>query len=93
LPSYVSTPEERIECSDEKKFQIVERVKERLESAGYKIVSIDGVRIELEDAWALVRASNTEPAIVLRFEGKTLEQLKKVEGIVKEVVDKVMKNN
>jgi phosphomannomutase/phosphoglucomutase len=68
-------------------------VKERLESAGYKIVSIDGVRIELEDAWALVRASNTEPAIVLRFEGKTLEQLKKVEGIVKEVVDKVMKNN
>ena len=93
LPSYVSTPEERIKCSDEKKFQIVERVKERLESAGYKIVSIDGVRIELEDAWALVRASNTEPAIVLRFEGKTLEQLKKVEGIVKEVVDKVMKNN
>ena len=93
LPSYVSTPEERIECSDEKKFQIVERVKERLESAGYKIVSIDGARIELEDAWALVRASNTEPAIVLRFEGKTLEQLKNVEGIVREVFDKVMKKD
>jgi phosphomannomutase/phosphoglucomutase len=91
LPSYISTPEERIECSDERKFKVVERVKELLESAGYKIVTIDGVRIELEDAWALVRASNTEPAIVLRFEGNTVDELKKVEGTVKEVIEKVMK--
>jgi phosphomannomutase/phosphoglucomutase len=93
LPSYVSTPEERIKCSDETKFQVVERVKEQLESAGYKIITIDGVRIELEDAWALVRASNTEPAIVLRFEGNTVDQLKKVEATVKEVIEKVMKND
>jgi phosphomannomutase/phosphoglucomutase len=93
LPSYISTPEKRIKCSDERKFRIVEKVKERLESEGYEIIGIDGVRIELEDAWALVRASNTEPAIVLRFEGKTLRQLRNVEGIIKKVVDKAMKND
>ncbi len=91
LPKYFSTPEERRKCPDEKKFEVIRRIKEYFESAGYKLITIDGVRLELENAWALIRASNTEPAIVLRFEGKTLEQLKNIKGIVEEAYDKSIK--
>lgn len=91
LPGYISTPEERRKCPDDKKFEVVDRVKEKLESSGYRLITLDGVRVELEDAWGLVRASNTEPAIILRFEGKTPEQLEKVKTLVEEAFDKAMK--
>jgi phosphomannomutase/phosphoglucomutase len=90
LPSYVSTPEERVSCSDQRKFKVVEKVRERLQTAGYKVVTIDGVRLELDEGWALVRASNTEPAIVLRFEGRTEEQLRKIKSMVMKIVDGIM---
>jgi len=93
LPSYVSTPEERIHCADEKKFDIVEKVKQQLQLERHRTIDIDGVRIELEDAWGLIRASNTEPAIALRFEGKTLRALRNVEAIAKKALDVAMRNN
>ncbi len=91
LPGYISTPEERRKCSDEKKFEVIRRIKEQLVLADHKLITIDGIRLELEDAWALIRASNTEPAIVLRFEGKTSEQLKKVKEIVEKAYSQALK--
>jgi len=75
INEYYSTPEIKIKSTDEEKFDIVEKVKEYAISKGYKINTIDGVRVEFEDGWALVRASNTAPDIVLRFEGNTQERV------------------
>ncbi len=68
LPETFATPELRVDCSDETKFQIVAAAAEHF-SARYPVVTIDGVRIRYPDGWGLVRASNTQPILVLRFEG------------------------
>jgi len=80
LPHYHSIPEMRIPCANEKKFAIVEEVKKELWKS-YKVNAIDGVRIDFEDSWGLLRVSNTEPQITLRFEGKTRAALEKVYAI------------
>jgi len=80
LPKYFSTPEVRVECPDDKKFQLVEEVKEFF-AKDHDIIDVDGVRVLFGDGWALVRASNTQPALVVRVEAKTkkrLEELKKI---------------
>ena len=81
IPFYHSTPEIRVPCSDEKKFQVVEKIKERLKEK-YEVIDIDGARIEFEDGFGLVRASNTQPVLVLRFEGKTEEKLENIKEII-----------
>ncbi len=68
LPETVTAPEIRVECPDELKFTIAERARERFRELGYEIVDVDGVRVQFEDGWGLVRASNTQPVLVLRFE-------------------------
>lgn len=73
INEYVSTPEIKIASTDEKKKEVVERVKEYCKKTGFNIIDIDGVRVELDDGWALVRYSNTGPNITARFEGKTEE--------------------
>ncbi|NPB08756.1 MAG: phosphomannomutase/phosphoglucomutase [Thermodesulfobacteria bacterium] len=93
LPKMVSTPEIRIECPDEKKFEIVRRLTERLKAMGYKVIDIDGARVVFEDGWGLVRASNTQPVLVLRFEArdeKRLEEIRRlIEGLLEEVKKEV----
>ncbi len=90
LPKAYSTPEIRVETTEEKKFEVVEKVKEKLRALhpDYPVVDIDGVRIEYPDGWALVRASNTQPVLVLRFEASSPQALERirqeVEGIVRE---------
>jgi len=88
IPRTFNTPEIRVACSDDIKFQVVEKVKERF-AAEYDVIDIDGVRVQFKDGWGLVRASNTQPVLVLRFESKTEEGLAeirtKVEGVLKEV--------
>ena len=64
------TPEIRVDCPDEIKFKVVEKVKEELRKT-YSIIDVDGVRVQFGDGWGLVRASNTQPALVLRFEALT----------------------
>ena len=81
---YYSTPEIKINSSDDEKFKIIEKVKEYANSRGYKVNDIDGMRAEFENGWALVRASNTGPNITARFEGKTKEDM---ETIKKEFMD------
>jgi phosphomannomutase/phosphoglucomutase len=75
LPKLVSTPEIRVDCPDDIKFDVVRRLADSLR-ATHKVVDIDGVRVIYPDgAWGLVRASNTQPALVLRFEARSAERL------------------
>lgn len=85
VPVYYSTPETRVACAEEKKFSIVEELA-RYFKQYYETIDVDGVRILFEDGWGLVRASNTQAVLVLRFEATTPERL---EDIRKLVVDKL----
>ncbi len=73
-PIYYSTAEIRVDCPDNKKFQVIEKIKEEALKE-YKAITIDGVRILYPQGWGLVRASNTQPVLVTRCEGKTKEDL------------------
>jgi phosphomannomutase/phosphoglucomutase len=77
VPTYHSTPEIRIECPDREKFEVVDRLKAHL-GGKYKVVDIDGVRVLFDGGWGLVRASNTQPVLVLRFEAKSKELLQDI---------------
>ena len=79
INNYYSTPEIKISTSDDKKFNIVEKVKQYCIERNYKIVDIDGVRVEFNDGWVLVRASNTGPNLTLRFEALTEERVKSLQ--------------
>jgi len=92
LPSYPSSPETRIHCSDERKFLIVDRLKTRFRDKGMDIIDIDGVRVEFDRGWGLVRASNTEPALVLRFEGDTQEDLERIRDKMMAEVDSALES-
>jgi phosphomannomutase/phosphoglucomutase len=70
LPATVATPELRVPCGDERKFAIVERAARHF-AARYPVATLDGVRIRFPHGWGLLRASNTQPALVLRFEAAT----------------------
>jgi phosphomannomutase/phosphoglucomutase len=79
LPKLVSTPEIRVDCPDEVKFQVVERVSERLKKT-HNVIGVDGVRVRFEHGWGLVRASNTQPVLVMRFEAESEDWLQKYRG-------------
>ena len=79
INKYYSTPEIKVQTSDEKKFEIVEKVKEYCKEKNYNILDIDGVRVTFDDGWALVRASNTGPNLTIRFEATSEKNLKKIE--------------
>jgi phosphomannomutase len=68
MPVSVNTPETRIDCPDDRKFALIEEVRGRLSEAGAEVSGIDGVRVSTDDGWWLLRASNTQPAIVARCE-------------------------
>jgi phosphomannomutase/phosphoglucomutase len=74
MPSYPTTPELRADCPDELKFRIVDEVRDYFRSR-YKVIDIDGARVVFPDGWGLIRASNTQAVLVLRFEAKTPERL------------------
>jgi phosphomannomutase/phosphoglucomutase len=77
IPHYFATPETRLACPEDRKFAIVEAL--RKEFAGrYKVIDIDGARVEFGDGWGLVRASNTQPVLVVRFEARTPERLEEI---------------
>lgn len=77
VPKYFSTPEIRIEMADERKFNIVEQLKTYFKKS-YNVIDIDGVRVDFSDGWGLVRSSNTQPVMVLRFEAKTEKRLEEI---------------
>jgi phosphomannomutase/phosphoglucomutase len=77
LPKMINTPEIRIECPDEKKFAVVTKLTEEFKRS-YEVVDVDGARVMFEHGWGLVRASNTQPAVVCRFEADTEAHLKAI---------------
>ncbi|MEJ2544232.1 MAG: phosphomannomutase/phosphoglucomutase, partial [Calditrichaceae bacterium] len=82
VPQYYSTPEIRAEiASDKEKFKIAEKAKEYFADK-YDVIDVDGVRIQFGDGWGLVRASNTQPVLVLRFEARTEERLEEIKSLV-----------
>ena len=82
LPETVATPEIRVACPEETKFAIVERAAKYF-AARYPVNTIDGVRIRFADGWGLLRASNTQPVLVMRFEATSPEALAQYEGEVR----------
>jgi len=77
LPTTVFTPEIRVECPDAIKFEVAARARDRFRELGYDIVDVDGVRVKFEDGWGLIRASNTQPVLVTRFEAEDPKNLEK----------------
>ena len=86
LPPTFSTPELRVDCSDDTKFDVVARVAEYF-ARDHEVITIDGARIIFEHGWGLVRASNTQAILVLRFEAQSDEHLAKIRSIVETKVD------
>ncbi|HZR80016.1 MAG TPA: phosphomannomutase/phosphoglucomutase [Candidatus Binatia bacterium] len=88
LPPAFATPEIRVDCPDEIKFAVADRVRERL-ARDFPVNDVDGVRVTFDDGWGLVRASNTQPALVLRFEASKPEKVEehrhRIEALVAEV--------
>ena len=74
LPKMVSTPEIRVDCPDETKFQVVARVAEQFKKT-HDVIDVDGVRVLFNQGWGLLRASNTQPVLVMRFEAPSIELL------------------
>ena len=88
VPHYFSTPEIRIDFSDKEKFEVVKRLTDYFRQK-HKVIDIDGVRVLFEEGWGLVRASNTQPILVLRFEAKTQEALKAITDEVTQAIHAV----
>jgi phosphomannomutase/phosphoglucomutase len=86
VPRTFASPEIRVECPEEKKFEVVRRAQEWF-SSRYETVTVDGVRITFPDGWGLVRASNTQPLLVLRFEAVSEQRLKEIEQLVMDRVE------
>jgi phosphomannomutase / phosphoglucomutase len=86
LPEMVSTPEIRVDCPDEMKFDLVRRVAGHLK-AKYKTIDIDGVRVIFPEGWGLLRPSNTQPVLVMRFEAANEHLLKQYQTEVEEILE------
>jgi len=89
VPITFTTPEIRVPCPDQIKFQVVEEVKGYFAKI-YPVIDIDGVRIPFDDGWGLLRASNTQPVLVLRFEAKTKERLAEIRNLIEVKLNEIM---
>jgi phosphomannomutase/phosphoglucomutase len=89
LPETFSTPELRVDCADEKKFAVVERIAEEFAKTN-EVITIDGARILFENGWGLVRASNTQAILVLRFEADSEENLARIRETVETKVNELI---
>ena len=89
VPKTFVSPEIRFDVPEEKKFEIVKRATEVLRKTGFPIIDVDGVRVTFPDGWGLIRASNTQPLLVLRFEGPTEARLKEIQKLIETTVQTV----
>jgi phosphomannomutase/phosphomannomutase/phosphoglucomutase len=92
FPEAHNTPEIRIDTTEEKKWAIVEKLRSvyNRDTADYKINLIDGIRISYKDGWALARASNTQPVLVLRFEATSQEALERIRSQIETIVNPML---
>jgi phosphomannomutase/phosphoglucomutase len=91
VPKTFITPEIRVDCPDDIKFKVVEHVKEAL-GKEYPVIKVDGARAKFEDGWGLVRASNTQPVLVLRFEALSESRLQEIKELVEDNVRRAVEN-
>ncbi|QRK09730.1 phosphomannomutase/phosphoglucomutase [Archangium violaceum] len=91
VPKTFASPELRVDTVEEKKFEIVKRATEWLRQAGHALVDVDGVRVTFPDGWGLIRASNTQPILVLRFEARTPERLEEIRQLIEGTVEKMQR--
>jgi len=91
VPKTFSTPELRMDTVEEKKFELVKRATEALRAAGHSLVDVDGVRVTFPDGWGLIRASNTQPILVLRYEARTEQRLGEIRKLIEETLAKVQR--
>jgi phosphomannomutase/phosphoglucomutase len=87
LPPSFSTPEIRVDCPDDIKFEVVQRARQELEKKGLRVNGIDGARVEFADGWGLVRASNTQPVLVYRFEASSQQRLDEIRRLIETTVE------
>ena len=85
LPETVSTPEIRVDCPDKTKFKIVEKAVTEFKKK-YSVSTIDGARMQFDGGWGLVRASNTQPVLVMRFEATSEKKLAEFRKIVEDTI-------
>ncbi|MCK8603060.1 phosphomannomutase/phosphoglucomutase [Desulfoferrobacter suflitae] len=86
IPVTETTPEIRVACPDEIKFDVVARATRFFKAEGYDVIDVDGARIVFPDGWGLVRASNTQPVLVLRYEAQTPGRLEEIRKLVENTI-------
>ncbi len=86
VPKTYASPELRVDTVEEKKFELVKRATDLLRKAGHDIIEVDGVRVTFPDGWGLIRASNTQPILVLRFEAATQGRLNEIQQLIESTV-------
>lgn len=91
LPPVFSTPEIRLNYPDEVKFRLVEQIRDYFKSQ-YKVVDVDGVRVIFDDGWGLIRASNTQPAIVMRFEASSPDRLREIQSLMEDKLEELKRS-
>ena len=91
FPATFSTPEIRLQCDDDKKFLVVEKVKEHFKK-DCKVIDVDGARVVFPDGWGLIRASNTQDVLVMRFEATSEARLDEIRAMVEKKAAEVRNN-
>jgi phosphomannomutase/phosphoglucomutase len=89
-PKLFNTPELHTSCADERKFEVVAKVCEEFKTEGYDVNDIDGARITFADGWGLIRASNTTPVLVTRYEALTAERMNEIKALVEGKINKYL---
>ncbi len=87
-PKMHNTPEMHVKCADDRKFDVVAKICQEFIDEGYDVNDIDGARITFSDGWGLVRASNTTPVLVVRFEGETEARMHEIQKLVEDKIAK-----
>ena len=87
---YYNTPEIRINTTDNKKWNIINRIKDYVIAKGYDYIDIDGVRVVFEDGWALIRCSNTQPCLTSRYEAETESRLLSIKKEFEDLINKLL---
>jgi len=93
VPKMYSTPEIRSDCPEEIKFKVVDELTRRFKASGYDVVDIDGARVTFDDGWGLVRASNTQSVLVLRFEATSEKRRDEIQSLIEGELSKVLEKN
>jgi phosphomannomutase/phosphoglucomutase len=89
-PKMYNTPELHTKCEDSQKFEVVKKVCDEFVKGGYDVNDIDGARVTFEDGWGLIRASNTTPVLVTRYEASTEARMNEIRDLIEKVINKYL---